>query len=112
MQCNIHGIELVQRPGGTSKTTGKPYPSFWACPAKNPDGSFCRFKPPATTNVRVEMELEKDQTQARIDKRVQQKDNNILKSVALKAAVDSCGIGQDVGDVLDRADTYLKWLEE
>ena len=43
-KCPVHGLEFVLRPAGISKTTGKGYPAFWACPGKNPDGSYCREK--------------------------------------------------------------------
>lgn len=39
--CPIHGNTVVYRPSGISKKTGKPYPGFYACTAKNADGSFC-----------------------------------------------------------------------
>jgi hypothetical protein len=38
--CEIHKASMVQRQG----TYGK----FWACPVKNPDGSWCKAKPPKT----------------------------------------------------------------
>lgn len=41
--CPLHNTYFVLRQG-ISKTTNKPY-SFYACPGKNPDGSFCRAKP-------------------------------------------------------------------
>jgi len=43
--CGIHNVPMSLRPAGVSKTTGKHYPAFWSCPNKNPDGSFCKFKP-------------------------------------------------------------------
>ena len=43
--CGVHNVPMTQRPAGVSKTTNKPYPAFWACPNKMPDGSFCKFKP-------------------------------------------------------------------
>ena len=44
--CPIHGIAFVERPGGISKATGRPYGAFSACPGKNTDGSYCKEKPP------------------------------------------------------------------
>ena len=41
--CPDHGLAWVLRPGGTSKTTGKPYDPFWACPST--DRPFCKQKP-------------------------------------------------------------------
>jgi hypothetical protein len=41
--CGVHRIAMVWREGD-NKQSGKHY-AFWACPEKNPDGSFCKFKP-------------------------------------------------------------------
>lgn len=41
--CPIHNVDMTFRQG-VSKSTGKSYAS-WACPNKNPDGSFCSYKP-------------------------------------------------------------------
>jgi hypothetical protein len=41
--CPLHNVAKVWKPAGVSKTTGKPYPGFYACPAKNLDGSFCKL---------------------------------------------------------------------
>jgi hypothetical protein len=35
--CDVHKVSMVQRQG----TYGK----FWACPVKNPDGSWCKYRP-------------------------------------------------------------------
>lgn len=35
--CAVHNMSMVQRQG----TYGK----FWACPVKNPDGSWCKYRP-------------------------------------------------------------------
>jgi hypothetical protein len=40
-----HGEAWSLKPGGVSKTTGKPYQPFWAASHKAPDGSWCREKP-------------------------------------------------------------------
>jgi len=40
-----HGEEWRLKPGGISKTTGKPYQPFWAASHKAPDGSWCKEKP-------------------------------------------------------------------
>lgn len=41
--CQIHHVSMVWREG-INKQTGAHY-AFWACPQKNPDGSFCKYKP-------------------------------------------------------------------
>lgn len=41
--CSIHGTPMKFLEG-VSKKTGKPY-SFWSCPSKLADGSFCNGKP-------------------------------------------------------------------
>ncbi len=41
--CPDHGLAWVLRPGGHSKTTGKAYDPFWACPSI--DRPFCKQKP-------------------------------------------------------------------
>ena len=43
-QCPIHGNTVTYRPSGISKSTGKPYPGFYSCTAKTPDGMFCKEK--------------------------------------------------------------------
>ena len=40
-----HGEAWQLKPGGISKTTGKPYNEFWAASHKAPDGSWCKEKP-------------------------------------------------------------------
>ena len=42
-----HGEAWSLKPNGISKTTGKPYQSFWAASHRAPDGSWCREKPSA-----------------------------------------------------------------
>jgi hypothetical protein len=41
--CGVHNIQMVWHVPGVSKA-GKPYQGFYACPAKNPDGSWCDYK--------------------------------------------------------------------
>jgi hypothetical protein len=41
--CGIHQTAMLWREGD-NKQSGKHY-AFWACPEKNPDGSFCKYKP-------------------------------------------------------------------
>ena len=43
--CPIHKVALVWKPAGVSKKTNRPYPGFYSCPGRNPDGSFCSFHP-------------------------------------------------------------------
>lgn len=40
-----HGEAWSLKPGGISKTSGKPYSPFWAASHKAPDGSWCKEKP-------------------------------------------------------------------
>ena len=40
-----HGEAWSLKPGGFSKTSGKPYQPFWAASHKAPDGSWCKDKP-------------------------------------------------------------------
>lgn len=42
-QCPMHHLAWVKKPGGVSKTTGKPYGAFWACPST--ERPFCKEKP-------------------------------------------------------------------
>jgi hypothetical protein len=42
--CGNHHEPMSWKEGGVSKA-GKPYQGFWSCKVKNPDGSFCKFKP-------------------------------------------------------------------
>ena len=37
--CPTHNVQLIQREGK--------YGQFWACPTKNPDGSWCKRRPKA-----------------------------------------------------------------
>lgn len=43
--CGVHGTPLTLIPAGVSKTSGRPYPSFYACQSLNADGSKCKWKP-------------------------------------------------------------------
>ena len=40
--CPTHGTPFQLIPAGVSKTTGNPYPAFWACSQRG-----CKQKPPA-----------------------------------------------------------------
>lgn len=41
--CPVHGLAWTLKPGGVSKTTGKAYDPFYACPST--DRPFCKEKP-------------------------------------------------------------------
>jgi hypothetical protein len=41
--CPDHDLAWVLKPGGVSKTTGKPYDPFWVCPSD--ERPFCKNKP-------------------------------------------------------------------
>lgn len=41
--CQVHNVPMVWKAGVSTKT-GKSY-AFWACSLKNPDGSYCKYKP-------------------------------------------------------------------
>ena len=41
--CQIHNVSMIWREG-VNNTTQKHY-AFWACPQRNPVGSFCKYKP-------------------------------------------------------------------
>lgn len=43
--CPDHGLAWTLRPGGISKTTGKPYDGFWTCPSDA--RPWCKQKPSA-----------------------------------------------------------------
>lgn len=43
--CPIHNELLVLRPAGVSKSTGRAYPAFYACPGNNEMGEFCNYRP-------------------------------------------------------------------
>lgn len=43
--CPDHGMAWVLKPGGVSKTSGKAYDPFWACPST--ERPFCKQKPSA-----------------------------------------------------------------
>jgi len=42
--CPHHNKKMTKMPAGTSKA-GKPYNAFWSCGEKNPDNSWCSYKP-------------------------------------------------------------------
>jgi hypothetical protein len=42
--CPDHQQAWTLKPGGVSKTSGKPYQPFWACSGRS-DGQFCKRKP-------------------------------------------------------------------
>jgi hypothetical protein len=41
--CQMHIVPMIWREG-VNNTTKKHY-AFWACPQRNPDRSFCKYKP-------------------------------------------------------------------
>jgi hypothetical protein len=52
-ECPMHHLAWQLRPGGTSKTTGKPYDPFWACPST--ERPFCKEKPSRAWAARQEV---------------------------------------------------------
>jgi len=48
--CPIHNNPMKWKEGGISKA-GRKYQGFWSCGKKNPDNSWCNYKPPAETPV-------------------------------------------------------------
>lgn len=50
--CPDHELVWVLRPGGISKSTGKPYDPFWACPSD--ERPFCKNKPSKAWQARHE----------------------------------------------------------
>jgi hypothetical protein len=52
-ECPIHHLAWTLKPGGVSKTTGKPYDAFWACPSQ--DRPFCKEKPGKAWAARREL---------------------------------------------------------
>jgi hypothetical protein len=40
--CQMHNISMVWREGVNSANI---HYTFWACPQKNPDGTFCKYRP-------------------------------------------------------------------
>jgi hypothetical protein len=43
--CQIHKVPMVWREGINKDNR---HYAFWACPQKNPDGSFCKYRPRKT----------------------------------------------------------------
>lgn len=43
--CGVHNVPMVFKGPGISRSTGRSYPGFWSCGEKNPDGSYCNFRP-------------------------------------------------------------------
>lgn len=50
--CPDHELPWTLRPGGISKTTGKSYDPFWACPSQ--DRPYCKNKPSKAWQARHE----------------------------------------------------------
>lgn len=42
--CGVHKTGMTWKPAGVSKA-GKAYPGFWSCGQRNPDNSFCNYRP-------------------------------------------------------------------
>jgi len=47
--CAVHHNPMVWREGNNAQT-GRHY-AFWACPEKNADGSFCKYRPGKNKNL-------------------------------------------------------------
>jgi len=41
--CHIHNVSMIWKEGVNQQT--KRHYAFWACPVRNADGSFCKYKP-------------------------------------------------------------------
>jgi hypothetical protein len=52
-ECPMHHLAWTLKPGGHSKTTGKPYDAFWACPSN--ERPFCKEKPSKAWTARQEV---------------------------------------------------------
>ncbi len=82
MICAIHSTELVMKPAGVSKKTGKSYQAFLACNQKNADGSYCSYKPPRATGTAQAFEQDLDKSSAQMD--LNKRDNTISKLAIAK----------------------------
>lgn len=109
--CPIHNSPFEWKEAGVSRD-GKPYKGFWCCRVKD-DTGFCKMKPtqPATPVAKFERELDNSNG----TKYQQEKDERIVRSVALKAAIEYWAIQGSVttpDTVLITAEIFNGWLKK
>lgn len=98
---------MKMRPGGISKKTGKSYPEFWACPEKNADGSFCKYKPPKATTPEQKFDENLAKSGAANDQ--YKKDNTITRLAIAKSMIES-GTKFSL-DSVKEAENWVLWAE-
>lgn len=78
--CTTHGVPFKVVPAGVSKTTGKPYQSFMACPERG-----CRMKPDAATTPVAKFEQSLDMSAG--VSAAAKKDDHIARQTIAKALI-------------------------
>lgn len=126
--CSIHNKSMTLKPAGISKA-GKSYPAFWSCGEKNPNGTYCAYRPPANTPTqgrqvampKFEAELRQSDTDKRIEKYHDEKTENIARSVSLNNATELMteamshytrfgDFGELLKELYNVADKNYEWL--
>lgn len=127
-RCPIHGSPMTLKPAGISKTSGKPYPAFWACNQKTIDGKYCNARPESGAPrkfaaAEFATNLANDAKNERIEKMFSSKQEDIRRSVALNDASEfvarTCShysalsnFDDAVGRTLELAEIYFDWLKK
>ena len=104
--CELHNAEMIWKTG-VSKNTGKSY-AFWSCPKRNPDGSFCKFKPP---NPPPPTEVQS--FSAGLDEMAQKEEQQKKGRLITKAGLANAFIraGKEPNNLtLNEAEKWLKWI--
>lgn len=101
--CGIHNKQMTLRNGQ--------YGDFWSCSTKNPDGSWCKFKPgqsaPSTPNEQKFIQ----QLNNADHQEVKMKKDRIISRLAIaKSLIES---GREFNNETKfQAENWLAWVEE
>ena len=109
--CEIHGTEATVKPAGVSKSTGRAYQSFYACPTKNEDGSFCQFKFTQRPPIAGFGVARANQAANTVDKDKQIKWLNGINSASQLISNGIIPVGPDWKVTLQSAATYVYGLQ-
>jgi hypothetical protein len=90
------------KPDGVSRA-GKPYKGFWTCGKKNPDGTWCDYKPakPATNTAKFNEGMAADDSM-----NAQSKKDALITRTALAKSFIEAGRKYDVETIKE----YHRWL--
>lgn len=106
--CERHQSEMKWKEG-VGKTSGKPY-AFWSCSQKEPDGSWCKWKPANTAPPTPVQRFNEELNQAAAQMNSGAKDRLITRTAVAKSLIEA---GKTIPDLetLAIADRWVRWID-